>query len=139
MDSPAKMHKWQQRLFAWVFALATIVVVSLLGLEILSPPMFLSTYAIAISPVLDLSAFDLNNLHLLVAAVALIALASFVGLVVATLKVHQEVRRTRTRAELESAFKKHDRMENRVEARTAIHGFVHEPREAGSTRKLYVA
>lgn len=91
MGSSAEMHKSLQRLFAWMFLLATISLSSLVGIEIVFPPP-------PISPppersLLDLLEFDLPDPQLLAVVVALVVeVASFAGLAITTLLDWLDVR-----------------------------------------------
>jgi hypothetical protein len=95
MESPAEVRKRHQRLFAWMFLLATISLSSLVGVELVFPPP-------AISPppersLLDLLEFDLPDPQLLALVVALVVeVASFAGLIITTLLDWLEVRHQRS-------------------------------------------
>jgi hypothetical protein len=111
MDSPAEVRKRYQRFFAWTFVLATLLALGMFWVEVAYPPSPLLTSAPAGALGADVNAFDLHDLQLLVAVVALVAaLASFAGLVVTTPLVWLEVRRERTRAAIEAALHRQDRI-----------------------------
>jgi hypothetical protein len=84
MESPTKVRRRHQRLFAWMFLLATISVFSLVGVEVVFPPPPLSPPPER--SLLDLLEFDLPDPLLLALVVALVLdVASFAGLTVTTL------------------------------------------------------
>ncbi|SDE19346.1 hypothetical protein SAMN05444679_118149 [Variovorax sp. CF079] len=95
MGSPAEMCKRLQRLFAWMFLLATISLSSLVGVEIVFPPP-----PIAPPPersLLDLLEFDLPDPQLLAVVVALVLeVASFAGLTITTLLDWLDIRHHRS-------------------------------------------
>lgn len=95
MGSPAEMRKRLQRLFVWMFLLATISLSSLVGVEIVFPPP-----PIAPPPersLLDLLEFDLPDPKLLAVVVALVVeVASFAGLAITKLLDWLDVRHHRS-------------------------------------------
>ncbi|MDR6539784.1 hypothetical protein [Variovorax soli] len=76
MNSPARMHGKHRRLFGWVAAVSTILVLGLLSLDVIFPPAPAAPYAS--SPGTDFQ-------RLLLVIAFLIALASFAGAIIATL------------------------------------------------------
>ena len=84
MGSRAGARERLQRLFAWMFLLATISLFSLVGIELLFPPPPLSPPPER--SLLDLLEFDLPDPQLLAVVVALVAdLASLACLIITTL------------------------------------------------------
>jgi hypothetical protein len=122
MDSPVVVRKRYQRFFAWMFVLATILALGLFWLELAfpPPPVPATAPAAAAAGTVNPNAFDLRDLQLLVMVAALIAaLVSFAGLVIATPLAWLEIRRERTRAAIESALKRQDRIDRLAAARIA--------------------
>ena len=122
MDSLVVVRKRYQHFFAWAFALATILALGLFWVELAfpPPPVPAAAPAAAAAGTVNPNAFDLHDLRLLVMVAALVAaLASFAGLVVATPLAWLEVRRERTRAAIESALKRQDRIDRLAAARIA--------------------
>jgi hypothetical protein len=79
MKSRMATHKRQRRLFAWMFLLATILLSSLVWIEILFPPPLLSPPQER--SLLDLLEFDLPEPQLLAVVVALVLdMVSLTGL-----------------------------------------------------------
>lgn len=94
MASPARVHKRHQRVFAWMFLLATISLFSLVGMDLVFPPPPLPPPPER--SLLDLLEFDLPDPQLLAVVVVLVAdLASFACLIVATLLGWLEARHHR--------------------------------------------
>jgi hypothetical protein len=95
MESRAKVRRRHQRLFAWMFLLATISVSSLVGVEAVFPPS-----PLPLPPersLWDLLEFDLPDPQLLAVVVALVVdVASFAGLTITTLLDWLEVRHQRS-------------------------------------------
>jgi hypothetical protein len=122
MDSPVVVRKRYQRFFAWTFVLATVLAFGLFWVELAfpPPPVPATAPAAAAAGTVDPNAFDLRDLQLLVMVAALIAaLVSFAGLVIATPLAWIEIRRERTRAAIESALKRQDRIDRLAAARIA--------------------
>ncbi|CAN7593544.1 hypothetical protein LJR130_004380 [Variovorax sp. LjRoot130] len=118
MDSPVVVRKRYQRFFAWTFVFATMLALGMFWVELAFPPPPVppAVPAGTVNP----SAFDLHDLQLLVVVAALVAaLASFAGLVIATPLAWLEIRRERTRAAIESALKRQDRIDRLAAARVA--------------------
>ncbi|MBT2325220.1 hypothetical protein J7E62_23090 [Variovorax paradoxus] len=123
MDSPVVVRKRYQRFFAWTFVLATIVALGLVWVELAFPPPpvpAVAPAAAAAATAPNPSDFDLHDLQLLVTVAALVAaLASFAGLVITTPLAWLEVRRERTRAAIETALKRQDRIDRLAAARVS--------------------
>jgi hypothetical protein len=95
MQSPAEVRKRHQRLFAWMFMLATISASSLVAIEAVFPPLPLTPPPEA--SLWDLIGFDLPDPQLLAVVVALVMdVVSFAGLTITTLLEWLEVRHQRS-------------------------------------------
>jgi hypothetical protein len=122
MDSPVEVRKRYQHFFGWTFVLATMLALVLFWVELAfpPPPVPAAAPAAAAAGTVNPNAFDLHDLQLLVMVAALVAaLASFAGLVIATPLAWLEIRRERTRAAIESALKRQDRIDRLAAARIA--------------------
>jgi hypothetical protein len=122
MNSPVVVRKRYQHFFAWTCVLATILALGLFWVELAfpPPPVPAAAPAAAAAGTVNPNAFDLHDLQLLVMVAALVAaLASFAGLVIATPLAWLEIRRERTRAAIESALKRQDRIDRLAAARIA--------------------
>lgn len=122
MDSPVVVRKRYQHFFAWTFVFATVLALCLFWAELAfpPPPVPAAAPAAAAAGTANPNAFDLHDLQLLVMVAALVAaLASFAGLVIATPLAWLEIRRERTRAAIESALKRQDRIDRLAAARIA--------------------
>jgi hypothetical protein len=122
MNSPVAVRRRYQRFFAWAFVLATMLTLGLFWVELAFPPPPVpdTPPAAAAAGAVNVNGFDVRDLQLLVTAAALVAaLASFVGLVIATPLAWLAARRERTRAAIESALKRQDRIDRLAAARIA--------------------
>ncbi|VTU40571.1 hypothetical protein H4CHR_05293 [Variovorax sp. PBS-H4] len=108
MDSPAAVHKSYQRFFAWTFMLATALAFALVWVELAFSPLQTPP---PMAPRPSASEFDLHDLQLLLTVAALIAaFVSLAGLIMTTTLAWLDRRKTRTRAALELAFRRQDRI-----------------------------